>query len=66
MNDLCPNCGSRLQHISYTVDPPIPAVVCYSCGYRAEGRQHFVPSETFKPPGGWTVTNKGEPVDNDE
>ena len=63
MNDLCPNCGGRLQHITYTVDPPIPGVVCYSCGYRAEGKQHFPDPETFNLPEGWTVISKGRPVE---
>jgi len=37
-NSICPECGTELQHICLTVNPPINKVECPKCGYTKEAR----------------------------
>lgn len=46
--EICPVCGSPIEHIELTTLPPIPIKQCLACGWRWEGKQEAVEYVTFK------------------
>lgn len=46
--EICPVCGSPIEHIELTTLPPIPIKQCLACDWRWEGKQEAVEYVMFK------------------